>query len=98
MMKKIFFYLQRYLHKKVGLMVILNEILTICLPVTFSLVLTKDSVTATVDAVVYFKIFESVVSVVNVEDVAKSTRLLAATTLRKVLVNRSLKSNNINLI
>ena len=46
--------------------------------------------TVTVDAVVYFKIFESVVSVVNVEDVTKSTRLLAATTLRKVLVNQFL--------
>ena len=55
------------------------------------LVLTKDSVTATVDAVVYFKIFESVVSVINVEDVSKSTRLLAATTLRKVLGTYSLQ-------
>ncbi len=48
-------------------------------------VLTKDSVTVAVDAVVYYRIFDPVMSVVNVEDANRSTRLLAATTLRNVL-------------
>ncbi|VDL89257.1 unnamed protein product [Schistocephalus solidus] len=48
-------------------------------------VLTKDSVTVAVDAVVYYRIFDPVMSVVNVEDANRSTRLLAQTTLRNVL-------------
>lgn len=48
-------------------------------------VLTKDSVTISVDAVVYYRIFNPVVSIVNVEDVDRSTRLLAQTTLRNIL-------------
>ena len=48
-------------------------------------VLTKDSVTVAVDAVVYYRIFDPVMSVVNVEDSNRSTRLLAQTTLRNVL-------------
>lgn len=48
-------------------------------------VLTKDSVTVAVDAVVYYRIFEPIMSVVNVEDANRSTRLLAQTTLRNVL-------------
>lgn len=48
-------------------------------------VLTKDSVTVAVDAVVYYRIFDPVMSVVNVEEANRSTRLLAATTLRNVL-------------
>ncbi len=47
-------------------------------------ILTKDSVTVAVDAVVYFRIFNAVISITNVEDAAKSTKLLAATTLRNV--------------
>ena len=43
-----------------------------------------------VDAVVYFKIFNAVISVINVEDAAKSTKLLAATTLRNILGTKSL--------
>jgi erythrocyte band 7 integral membrane protein len=53
-------------------------------------ILTKDSVTVSVDAVVYFRIFNAITSVVNVEDAAKSTKLLAATTLRNVLGTKSL--------
>uniref|UniRef100_A0A1I8JSC1 PHB domain-containing protein n=1 Tax=Macrostomum lignano TaxID=282301 RepID=A0A1I8JSC1_9PLAT len=41
-----------------------------------------DSVTVAVDAVVYYRIFSPVVSVTNVEDADRSTRLLAQTTLR----------------
>jgi erythrocyte band 7 integral membrane protein len=39
-----------------------------------------------VDAVVYFRIFNAVISITNVEDAAKSTKLLAATTLRNVIL------------
>ncbi|CAF1409504.1 unnamed protein product [Adineta steineri] len=53
-------------------------------------ILTKDSVTVAVDAVVYFRIFNSVISITNVEDAAKSTKLLAATTLRNVLGTKTL--------
>ncbi|PAA93388.1 hypothetical protein BOX15_Mlig033788g2 [Macrostomum lignano] len=53
-------------------------------------VLTKDSVTVAVDAVVYYRIFDPVMSVVNVEDSNRSTKLLAQTTLRNVLGTVSL--------
>lgn len=48
-------------------------------------ILTKDLVTVSVDAVVYFRVQNPILSVVNVENHAYSTRLLAATTLRNVL-------------
>lgn len=53
-------------------------------------ILTRDSVTVTVDAVVYYKIFSPIMSVKNVVDVASSTRLLAQTTLRNVLGTKNL--------
>uniref|UniRef100_A0A1I8FKR9 PHB domain-containing protein n=1 Tax=Macrostomum lignano TaxID=282301 RepID=A0A1I8FKR9_9PLAT len=53
-------------------------------------VLTKDSVTVAVEAVVYYRIFDPVMSVVNVEDCSRSTKLLAQTTLRNVLGTASL--------
>jgi erythrocyte band 7 integral membrane protein len=53
--------------------------------------LTKDSVTVTVDAVVYFRIFDPVASVINVENAQYSTRLLAATTLRNQLGTKTLQ-------
>ncbi|KAL3317486.1 hypothetical protein Ciccas_003851, partial [Cichlidogyrus casuarinus] len=53
-------------------------------------VLTKDSVTVAVDAVVYYRIHNPVVAVTNVEDADRSTRLLAATTLRNVLGTKNL--------
>lgn len=46
--------------------------------------------TVAVDAVVYFRISNATVSVSNVEDYARSTRLLAATTLRNVLGTKNL--------
>ena len=52
--------------------------------------LTRDSVTVSVDAAVYFRISCPVASVCNVEDVEKSTRLLAQTTLRNIMGTRSL--------
>lgn len=48
-------------------------------------VLTSDSVTVAVNAVVYYRIFDPVMSVVNVKNVNCSTQLLAQTTLRNVL-------------
>ncbi|KAL8612816.1 Mechanosensory protein 2 [Nucella lapillus] len=53
-------------------------------------VLTKDSVTVAVDAVIYYRIRDATASVNNVEDYGRSTRLLAATTLRNVLGTKSL--------
>jgi len=53
-------------------------------------ILTKDSVTIAVDAVVYFRIADSAASVQNVENAQHSTRLLAQTTLRTILGTRTL--------
>ncbi|MFH4974425.1 hypothetical protein AB6A40_001134 [Gnathostoma spinigerum] len=53
-------------------------------------VLTKDSVTVSVDAVVYYRICNATISVANVENAHHSTRLLAQTTLRNMLGMRSL--------
>ena len=53
-------------------------------------VLTKDSVTVAVDAVVYFRIYNATMSITNVENANRSTRLLAQTTLRNVLGTKNL--------
>lgn len=53
-------------------------------------VLTKDSVTVSVDAVVYYRVSNATVSVANVENAHHSTRLLAQTTLRNVLGTKDL--------
>ncbi|XP_075679963.1 mechanosensory protein 2-like isoform X2 [Dermatophagoides pteronyssinus] len=53
-------------------------------------ILSRDSVTVSVDAVVYFRISNATVAVSNVEDYGRSTRLLAATTLRNVLGTKDL--------
>ncbi|KAJ7378041.1 Mechanosensory protein 2 [Desmophyllum pertusum] len=52
--------------------------------------LTRDSVTVTVDAVVYFRIQNATVSVTNVSDATESTKLLAQTTLRNMIGTRNL--------
>ena len=54
-------------------------------------ILTRDSVSITVDAICYFRIFDPITSVINVENAQFSTRLLAATTLRNILGTRSLQ-------
>jgi erythrocyte band 7 integral membrane protein len=54
-------------------------------------ILTKDSVTVTVDGVVYFRIFDPVASVNNVENARFSTQLLAATSLRNNLGTKTLQ-------
>merc|ERR1711894_208094 len=53
-------------------------------------ILTRDSVTVAVDAVVYYKINGPMAAVCNVEDYAKSTKLLASTTLRNILGTKTL--------
>lgn len=53
-------------------------------------ILTKDSVTVAVDAVVYYKISNPLFAVCNVADYGKSTRLLASTTLRTILGTKNL--------
>ncbi|CAG0897027.1 unnamed protein product [Darwinula stevensoni] len=54
-------------------------------------VLTKDSVTVSVDAVVYYRISNPTASVANVANAHHSTRLLAQTSLRNVLGTRNLQ-------
>merc|ERR1712088_73442 len=54
-------------------------------------VLTKDSVTVAVDAVVYYKINNPMYSVCNVTNAASSTRLLASTTLSTTLGMKTLQ-------
>lgn len=53
-------------------------------------ILSKDSVTVAVDAVVYYRISNATIAVSNVENYGRSTRLLAATTLRNVLGTKNL--------
>lgn len=53
-------------------------------------VLTKDSVTVSVDAVVYYRVCNATISVANVANAHQSTKLLAQTTLRNVLGTRPL--------
>ncbi|CAB3989478.1 mechanosensory 2-like [Paramuricea clavata] len=53
-------------------------------------ILSKDSVTVAVDAVVYYKIYNATMAIINVQNASRSTRLLAQTTLRNVLGTRSL--------
>lgn len=53
-------------------------------------VMSKDSVTLHVDAVVYYRVDSPVMAINNVSNFSHSTRLLAATTLRNVLGTRNL--------
>ena len=54
--------------------------ITICL----SQILTKDSVTVFVNAIMYYKVKDATSAVANVDDYSGSAQLLAATTLRCV--------------
>ncbi|KAI5729275.1 hypothetical protein M8J76_000928 [Diaphorina citri] len=60
------------------------------LPCMDSYVLTKDSVTVSVDAVVYYRVSNATISVANVANAHHSTKLLAQTTLRNVMGTRPL--------
>merc|ERR1739848_349637 len=67
-----------------------TDLRTISFDVPPQEVLTKDSVTVAVDAVVYYKIKNPMSAVCQVADHAKSTKLLASTTLRTLLGTRNL--------
>merc|ERR1711872_1083167 len=54
-------------------------------------ILTKDSVTVAVDAVVYYKIMNPMYAVCNITNASQSTRLLASTTLRNALGTKTLQ-------
>jgi len=53
-------------------------------------ILTKDSVTVFVNAIMYYKVRDATCAVANVDDYSGSARLLAATTLRNVLGTKNL--------
>jgi len=53
-------------------------------------VLTRDSVTISVDAVVYYQVSNPLAAICNNDNYNRSTRLLAATTLRNVLGTKTL--------
>jgi erythrocyte band 7 integral membrane protein len=74
----------------------IDDIMTVDLrTVTFDVppqeILSKDSVTITVDAVCYFRVYNPVVSVISVQNARYSTQLLAATTLRNTLGTKTLQ-------
>jgi len=54
-------------------------------PVASQAVITKDNVTATVDAVAYFQVVDPVASVVKIRDWYSSSQLVAQTTLRSTV-------------
>jgi erythrocyte band 7 integral membrane protein len=64
---------------------------TITLDIESQELLTKDSVTVTVDAVVYYRIIDPILSVTKVAVAHYSTKILAATTLRNMLGKKSLQ-------
>ena len=53
-------------------------------------ILTKDSVTVFVNAIMYYKVKDATSAVANVDDYSGSAQLLAATTLRNVLGTKNL--------
>ena len=53
-------------------------------------ILTKDSVTVSVDAVIYYRVQDPTTSIANIVDFSHSTRLLAATTLRNFMGTKNL--------
>jgi erythrocyte band 7 integral membrane protein len=71
--------------------IVMIDLRTVTFDVPPQEILTKDSVTVTVDAVVYFKIVNPTHSVNNVADAPQSTRLLAATSLRNILGTKTLQ-------
>merc|ERR1719449_282444 len=70
--------------------IVVTDLRTVSFDVPPQEILTKDSVTVAVDAVVYYRISSPMAAVCNVSDFAKSTKLLASTTLRTVLGTKNL--------
>ncbi|XP_061377947.1 band 7 protein AGAP004871-like isoform X2 [Danaus plexippus] len=66
------------------------DLRTVCYEVPHQDALTKDSLTVSVDAVVFYKIVDPVLAVIGVTDYKVSTHFLAATTLRNALGTRKL--------
>lgn len=71
--------------------IITVDLRTITLDVPPQEVLTKDSVSVTVDAVMYYRVENPTKSVNKVADAKYSTSLLAATTLRNILGTKTLQ-------
>jgi len=68
----------------------ITDLRTVSFDVPPQEILTRDSVTVKVDAVVYYKIHNPLAAVCNVSDYASSTKLLASTTLRTMLGTKNL--------
>ncbi|KAF5273267.1 hypothetical protein FQR65_LT04689 [Abscondita terminalis] len=66
------------------------DLRTVSLSVPAQEILTKDSVTVTVDAVVYCRVENPLQAIVKVSDYSQSTELLSMTTLRNILGTKSL--------
>merc|ERR1719323_618252 len=70
--------------------IVVTDLRTVSFDVPPQEILTKDSVTVSIDAVVYYRISSPMAAVCNVSDFSKSTKLLASTTLRTVLGTKNL--------
>jgi len=66
------------------------DLRTVSFDVPTQEILSKDSVTVAVDAVVYYRISNPTASVLNIANVHSSTKLLAQTSLRNVLSTKTL--------
>ena len=65
--------------------IVCTDLRTVSFDVPPQEILTRDSVTVSVDAVVFYRIVDPMAAVCKVTDRAKSTKLLASTTLRTIL-------------
>lgn len=66
------------------------DLRTVTFDVPAQEILTKDSVTIAVDAVVYYRIRNATSAITNIENYKTSTQLVAQTTLRNVLGTKNL--------
>lgn len=65
--------------------IIKTNLQILAVPVQSQAVITKDNVTATVDAVAYFQVVDPTASVVKIRDWYTSSQLVAQTTLRSIV-------------
>lgn len=70
--------------------IIVIDLRTVSFDIPPQEILTKDSVTVSVDAVVYYNVRDPIKAVCNVMNFAQSTKLLALTTVRTVLGTKTL--------
>ncbi len=68
----------------------LIDLRTVSFDVPPQRILTKDSITVEIEAVVYYRIVNATVAVSNVADYAQATKLLSATFLRNVFGTKTL--------